>query len=331
MNQNALLIVFLTGFGTPAVAATPYFWWDSGKIANQVDHDDLIINVSQGCNHKDVAVNLPGALRARILPKLSIPSAIETKTAFAPFDLAKMKDEYFEAIWVRDSFVGDPGTVFLLLPEAHESPVQDSTAHSYLHYHRSAFLTALLENLKSPLSTVLNLHEGIEGSPVKLDIAFKSTDRQDQLLQIASDGHLSAFRGLGNIFPEIESAYIEKPENILTEILLVLGNYSPERSFEDIYAEVLRSYHEMADERPRLLKQYEFLKTQSAAVVADLKHQLCVTRGNEMAEVAIAKAKQKNASLVLLSYGALHHGEITQVLKQQKISHITVMGLVSNR
>lgn len=311
-----------------------YFFWDSGTSASKVDSGDIIVDVSKSCNLPLAQVNMPGLIANPIPANLEPQGIAETKEVLREFSFSGIEDKFIQTARVFDHFHGKGSELIVLLPEVHWvlSP-QAVSRHRNLQVNRSRLVEQMIERAHLPRETsILNLREGIEGSKIpEIKEAVSLEINEIDFTQLAEAGYPSTFVGLNHIkskrFP-ILSAYIESSQLIGAEFLLGLGSYRPGKSFLDTVTEGELYYGEFPNKKS-LKKEFAKIQAMSEKKLAHLRTTICQSRGEQMVLRALALANKQKASLVFLTYGSLHHHEITHLLKSKKKSFVTLMGLSS--
>lgn len=311
-----------------------YFFWDSGTTASKVDSGDIIVDVSKSCNSPQAQVNMPGLIENPIPANLEPQGIAKTQEVLKEFSFSGIQDRFVQSARVFDHFHGKGSELIVLLPEAHLvlNP-QAVSRHRNLQVNRSRLVEQMIERAQlSRDALILNLREGIEGSKIpKIKEAVSLESNEIDFMQLAKAGYPSTFVGLNHIkskkFPVL-SAYIESFQLIGAEFLLGLGSYMPGKSFRDTVTEGELYYGEFPNKRA-LKQEFAKIQTMSEEKLAHLKATICQSRGEQMVLRVLALTKKEKASLVFLTYGSLHHHEITQLLKRKKKSFVTLIGLSS--
>lgn len=320
----------------PAAMAEPlYFWWDVGSPAREVDAGDLILNVAESCRAtRKISVNIPPLIVTQELPQLLLPSGQQTQELLSAFGLNLSSKKYLDYIWSFDHFRGQSReTVFVLLPEVHYSPMpENEEAHTILQVLTSLASASIAEDaLKDPHTNVLNLKEGIEGNDWRIsDLKFAGQKLLEKVFAIGQHTLPTPFLTIGNVFEKdqrVQTQYLETPKIIVANILITFGEYEQKMNFDDLLTKLKahpRFFSELTQEQIKSV--FEYLESLPSEKFEYLRSSICAVRGYDMADTAIQLSHQQKATLTFLSYGASHHFEITQRLREAGLSYIALLG-----
>lgn len=310
---TALLSISLTA----AAAEMLPFVWDQGAERDRADRGDVILDVSRACNSDDIAINLPGLLE-HPLPVLPAPDPENTRQRLAQAGIELNPPGLASLVNVFDHNLDQAGPLFVLLPESHISigGQAEERRHDLLHFMNAFVAVGLIEATPGP---ILNLREGLANTPPRREFALEGTNRFSQLLNQVERVHGMAFTNLALLYQDetrVHSSYLEKGSAMATQILLAFGEMDSAQTFADALANVKRNYRTDIDRVMDLAPAYERLSKLDHVARTLVLNLLCVTRGEQMAERAIEMAREKQAALVFVGYGASHHAEIAAALRK---------------
>lgn len=303
-----------------------YLLWDTGKQKDRADKGDVILDLSTGCT-LGKPVNFPPMVVAKSLPKITLPSIAQTQATLNGFGLG-LDAHISQLVWVLESSKGANAPIFVLLPETHAGGSKEAVANDgSVQFSRAYYASALVEQLQKS-DHVLNLREGLAGESPTQKITFKEKETLSKVVEAANQGVVDTFSILAGVFqksPNLSSAYLEKSDLLSTAAIVSFGGpTSKKMSAEDIIKRVSRAYPKLDKELARSV--YAKVSKMSKEQREDYSKSVCISRGQQMASSALALSNAKKASVVFLTFSAVHYANITQALREAKVSYVTLVG-----